>query len=72
MILFPRLFSRAIIQLTIDPDITVSCGENSVYIYDGIPDFASTTGIHQRSDTLGVFCTQDIKYPVIVEAKSGL
>ncbi|CAH0390198.1 unnamed protein product [Bemisia tabaci] len=61
----------AIIQLTIDPDITVSCGENSVYIYDGIPDFASTTGIHQRSDTLGVFCTQDIKYPVIVEAKSG-
>lgn len=60
----------SIIQLTIDSDIAVTCTENSVYVYDGLPDFVSATGNHQ-SHVLGVFCTQDTQYPVTVEAKSG-
>ena len=44
--------------------------KRQVYVYDGLPDFVSTTGSHQ-SHVLGVFCTQDIQYPVTVEAKSG-
>ncbi|XP_039280047.1 multiple epidermal growth factor-like domains protein 8 isoform X2 [Nilaparvata lugens] len=60
-----------IIQLTIDKDIQVPCLENSVYIYDGLPDFVSLTGSHQ-SHVLGVFCSQDTQYPITVEAKSGI
>lgn len=63
--------TASVIQLTIDSDIAVTCTENSVYVYDGLPDFVSTTGNHQ-SHVLGVFCTQDTQYPVTVEAKSGV
>lgn len=66
------MFLRAsMIQLTIDSDIAVTCTENSVYVYDGLPDFVSTTGNHQSHVVLGVFCTQDTQYPVTVEAKTG-
>ncbi|KAG8252868.1 Multiple epidermal growth factor-like domains protein 8 [Homalodisca vitripennis] len=60
----------SVIQLVIDPDISVTCGDNSVYVYDGLPDFVSM-GTHQ-SQVLGVFCTQDTIYPVTVEARSGM
>lgn len=58
------------IQFTIREDINVTCQENSVYVYDGLPDFVSATSSHQ-SHVLGVFCSVDTKYPVTVEAKSG-
>lgn len=64
------VFFSPIIQLTIDSDINVPCSENSVYVYDGLPDFVSLTGSHQ-SHVLGIFCTQDTQYPVTVEARSG-
>jgi hypothetical protein len=58
------------IQFTIHEDINISCQENSVYVYDGLPDFVSATNSHQ-SHVLGVFCSVDTTYPVTVEAKSG-
>jgi hypothetical protein len=58
------------VQFTIHEDINISCQENSVYVYDGLPDFVSATNSHQ-SHVLGVFCSVDSKYPVTVEAKSG-
>ncbi|XP_063223363.1 multiple epidermal growth factor-like domains protein 8 [Bacillus rossius redtenbacheri] len=65
----PQDSASSIIQLTIHKDINVSCQENSVYVYDGLPAFVSATS-HQ-THLLGVFCTADSKYPVTVEAKSG-
>ncbi|KAJ4443468.1 hypothetical protein ANN_05140, partial [Periplaneta americana] len=59
------------VQFTIHEDINISCQENSVYVYDGLPDFVSATNSHQ-SHVLGVFCSVDTKYPVTVEAKSGV
>ncbi|PSN57394.1 Multiple epidermal growth factor-like domains protein 8 [Blattella germanica] len=61
----------SIVQFTIHEDVNISCQENSVYVYDGLPDFVSTTNSHQ-SHVLGVFCSVDTKYPVTVEAKSGI
>lgn len=61
---------QSVIQFTIHDDINVSCQENSVYVYDGLPAFVSTTSSHQ-SQLLGVYCTESTDYPVTVEAKSG-
>ncbi|XP_023245420.1 multiple epidermal growth factor-like domains protein 8 [Copidosoma floridanum] len=61
---------QSVIQFTIHDDINVSCQENSVYVYDGLPAFVSTTTSHQ-SQLLGVYCTESTDYPVTVEAKSG-
>ncbi|XP_073988408.1 multiple EGF like domains 8 isoform X2 [Rhodnius prolixus] len=63
--------ANSIVQLEIDKDIDVKCTENSVYVYDGLPKFVSSSGTHQ-SHVLGVFCTQDSQYPVTVQAKSGI
>ncbi|GLH01298.1 Laminin subunit alpha [Gryllus bimaculatus] len=62
--------SSSIIQFTIHDDINVSCQENSVYVYDGLPEFVSSNTGHQ-SHVLGIFCSMDTNYPVTVEAKSG-
>lgn len=59
-----------VIQFTIHDDINVSCQENSVYVYDGLPEFVSSVTSHQ-SQLLGVYCTESTDYPVTVEAKSG-
>lgn len=61
---------QSVIQFTIHDDINVSCQENSVYVYDGLPEFVSSTGGHQ-SQLLGVYCTESTDYPVTVEARSG-
>ncbi|XP_076283094.1 multiple EGF like domains 8 isoform X4 [Lasioglossum baleicum] len=61
---------QSVIQFTIHDDINVSCQENSVYVYDGLPEFVSSTTSHQ-SQLLGVYCTESTDYPVTVEAKSG-
>ncbi|XP_015121638.1 multiple epidermal growth factor-like domains protein 8 [Diachasma alloeum] len=63
--------TQSVIQFTIHDDINVSCQENSVYVYDGLPDFVSSTSSHQ-SQLLGVYCTESTDYPVTVEAKSGI
>lgn len=63
--------NSSVIQLTIHSDIHVPCDENSVYVYDGLPDFVSSTPSHQ-SHVLGVFCSEDTTYPATVEATSGV
>uniref|UniRef100_A0A0C9R7G4 Megf8_0 protein n=1 Tax=Fopius arisanus TaxID=64838 RepID=A0A0C9R7G4_9HYME len=65
------LTTQSVIQFSIHDDINVSCQENSVYVYDGLPDFVSSTSSHQ-SQLLGVYCTESTDYPVTVEAKSGI
>ncbi|XP_043511947.1 multiple epidermal growth factor-like domains protein 8 isoform X2 [Frieseomelitta varia] len=62
--------TQSVIQFTIHDDINVSCQENSVYVYDGLPEFVSSSTSHQ-SQLLGVYCTESTDYPVTVEAKSG-
>lgn len=61
----------SVIQFTINDDINVSCQENGVYVYDGLPDFISSTSSHQ-SQLLGVYCSESTDYPISVEAKSGI
>lgn len=57
------------IQLEIQNDafFNVSCGENAIYVYDGLPDLIGNT---QQSQLLSVLCSEDTKYWV-VEAHSG-
>lgn len=57
------------IQLNIqnDASFNVSCGENAIYVYDGLPDLIGNT---QQSQLLSVFCSEDTKYWA-VEARSG-
>ncbi|XP_015608730.1 multiple epidermal growth factor-like domains protein 8 isoform X2 [Cephus cinctus] len=61
---------QSVIQFTIHDDINIRCQENSVYVYDGLPEFVSSTTSHQNQ-LLGVYCTESTNYPVTVEAKSG-
>lgn len=62
------LLSDALIQFKIEKnDLNVTCGENAVYVYDGLPDL---TGNTQQSQLLAVFCTQD-GTPKMIEARSG-
>lgn len=61
---------ESVIQFTMHDDININCQENNVYVYDGLPDFVSSTSSHQ-SQTLGVYCAGSTNYPVKVEAKSG-
>lgn len=50
-----------------DSSFNVSCNENAVYVYDGLPDLIGHT---QQRQLLSVFCTEDTKY-YMVEARSG-
>ena len=55
--------------------MNVNCGENVVYIYDGLPNFVSENKEWDRlkqDHMIGTFCSDHAKYPVTVEAKSGL
>lgn len=65
-----RTHAIGIIQFTIHNDINVDCQKNSVYVYDGLPDFVSSTKGYQ-SEMLGVYCSDSANYPVTVEANSG-
>jgi len=60
-----------VIQLTIDNDINVPCGMNSVYVYDGLPNFVSMSRTHP-AHSLGVFCTRDSQYPLTIEGVTGV
>lgn len=58
----------SLIQLEIErEDMNVSCGENAVYVYDGLPDL---TGVSQQKQLMSVFCSEDT-YPWTVESRSG-
>lgn len=59
-----------VIQLTIDNDINVPCGMNSVYVYDGLPNFISMSRT-RPAHSLGVFCTRDSQYPLTIEGVTG-
>lgn len=43
---------------------------NSVYIYDGLPNFVSMSRTHP-AHSLGVFCTRDSQYPLTIEGVTG-
>uniref|UniRef100_A0A182QTX8 Multiple epidermal growth factor-like domains protein 8 n=1 Tax=Anopheles farauti TaxID=69004 RepID=A0A182QTX8_9DIPT len=59
---------NAIIQIEIEPDrMNVTCGENAVYVYDGLPDL---TGVAQQKQLIAVFCSED-RGSWIAEARSG-
>lgn len=62
------ILTESMIQLQINPkDLNVTCGENAVYVYDGLPDLIGNT---QQSQLLAVFCSADTN-PMAVEARSG-
>lgn len=50
-----------------DSSFNVTCNENAVYVYDGLPDLIGHT---QQRQLLSVFCAEDTKY-YMVEARSG-
>lgn len=54
-------------EITTDSSFNVTCNENAVYVYDGLPDLIGHT---QQRQLLSVFCTEDTKY-YMVEAHSG-
>lgn len=43
---------------------------NSVYVYDGLPNFVSMSRTHP-AHSLGVFCTRDSQYPLTIEGVTG-
>ncbi|XP_058056317.1 multiple epidermal growth factor-like domains protein 8 [Anopheles bellator] len=58
----------AIIQIEIEADrMNVTCGENAVYVYDGLPDL---TGVAQQKQLIAVFCSEQ-RGSWITEARSG-
>lgn len=59
----------SVIQLSIDSDINIDCQDNSVFVFDGLPDLVSSTS-HQNH-ALGTFCQRDDAGPLTVETKSG-
>lgn len=62
------ILTETLIQLDISAiDLNVTCGENAVYVYDGLPDLIGNT---QQSQLLAVFCSEETT-PWTVEARSG-
>lgn len=62
------VLNDSLIQLEIEEfDLNVPCGENAIYVYDGLPDLIGNT---QQRQLLAVFCSEDTK-PFTVEARSG-
>lgn len=54
-------------EIKTDSSFNVTCADNSVYVYDGLPDLIGHT---QQRQLLGVFCNEETKY-YMVEARSG-
>lgn len=61
--------SDSLIRFEIQNDATfnVTCNENGVFVYDGLPDLIGHT---QQSQLLSVFCSEDTKH-WIVEAQTS-
>lgn len=59
----------AIIQLQINASqLNVTCGENAVYVYDGLPELVD---MGSQSGLTAVFCTEEATPIAIVESKTG-
>ncbi|GCB82731.1 hypothetical protein scyTo_0021714 [Scyliorhinus torazame] len=67
--------SCPVISLTIRPDIRMKCGQNYVYVFDGIPEFLMDThldsAIHADPNLIGAFCGNGWDQPIRVDAISG-
>uniref|UniRef100_UPI00398F5FCF multiple epidermal growth factor-like domains protein 8 n=1 Tax=Pristiophorus japonicus TaxID=55135 RepID=UPI00398F5FCF len=65
-----------VVSLTIRPDIRMKCGQNYVYVFDGIPEFLTDSqpdsAIYSDPRLIGAFCGNGRDQPITVEAVSGL
>lgn len=62
-------FGSAIIQLQINASqLNISCGENAVYVYDGLPELVD---MGSQSALSAVFCTEEALPTAIVESRIG-
>lgn len=69
MVVFHCLhFIFSAIQLTVGGDINIRCQDNSVFVFDGLPDLISS---NYQNHALGTFCQRDDKQSLTVETKSG-
>lgn len=58
-----------IIQLQINSSqLNVSCGENAVYVYDGLPELVD---MGTQSALSAVFCTEETLPTAVVESRTG-
>ncbi|XP_059823923.1 multiple epidermal growth factor-like domains protein 8 [Hypanus sabinus] len=71
-----QLGTCPIISLTISPDIRIQCGQNYVYVFDGIPRFLTDSqpesAIYSDPRLIGAFCGNGWDQPITVEALSGV
>ena len=49
-------------------DLNVTCGENAVYVYDGLPEL---TDMSNQNALSAVFCNEEALPTTIVESKTG-
>ncbi|ENN77377.1 hypothetical protein YQE_06202, partial [Dendroctonus ponderosae] len=62
-------FGTAIIQLQLNSSqLNVTCGENAVYVYDGLPELVE---MGSQSALTAVFCTEDALPTAVVESRTG-
>ncbi|XP_050307632.1 multiple epidermal growth factor-like domains protein 8 [Anthonomus grandis grandis] len=62
-------FGTPIIQLQINAtQLNVTCGENAVYVYDGLPELVD---MGSQSALTGVFCTEEAIPTAVVESRTG-
>ncbi|XP_060517960.1 multiple epidermal growth factor-like domains protein 8 isoform X2 [Cylas formicarius] len=62
-------FGTPIIQLQMNASqLNVTCGENAVYVYDGLPELVD---MGSQSALSAVFCTEEALSTTIVESKTG-
>ncbi|XP_030761458.1 multiple epidermal growth factor-like domains protein 8 isoform X2 [Sitophilus oryzae] len=62
-------YGTPIIQLQINStQLNVTCGENAVYVYDGLPELVD---MGSQSALSAVFCTQEALPTAIVESRTG-
>ncbi|XP_078064437.1 multiple epidermal growth factor-like domains protein 8 [Mustelus asterias] len=68
--------SCPVVSLTIRPDIRMKCGQNYVYVFDGIPEFLMDShlgsAIHADPKLVGAFCGNGRDQPITVDAISGV
>ncbi|XP_076271195.1 multiple EGF like domains 8 isoform X2 [Rhynchophorus ferrugineus] len=62
-------YGTPIIQLQINStQLNVTCGENAVYVYDGLPELVD---MGSQSALSAVFCNEEASPTAIVESRSG-
>lgn len=48
--------------------LNITCGENAVYVYDGLPELVD---MGSQSALSAVFCTEEALPTAIVESRTG-